>query len=742
MKRTRSTLLIALILISISFCGCLRNGDDDQKKVRQPFIFRSEGNDIEVLFDVSDGMIRTFKDGRWEEVLLKGVNIGMGKPGYFPGEAAITKDEYGRWFDQIGEMNANVIRVYTVQPPGFYEALYNYNQRSIKPLYLLHGVWMRDDTFHSYPSVFQDVVSEEFMESMRTVVDVVHGNVEIEPRPGYAHGKFRSDVSDHLMGYVIGVEWDAPVVISTNEEEKGRGDLDGRFIKTENASPFEIWLAMMMDHIISYENDRYKEQRPLSFVNWVTTDKLSHPSEPLKREDLVSIDPDNITSKEDHYPSLFASYHIYPYYPDFMNYDIKLNEYIDHRGENNSYAGYLHDMVNCHKTPIVVAEFGIPTSRAMTHWNVYGYHQGNMTEKEQGEALIHLFEDIVEEGCAGGLLFAWQDEWFKRTWNTMDYMDPERRPYWKDAQTCEQNFGILSFDPGEKTIITLDGEFDDWGKVSSKCSEEMKFKAGPLKRIKTTSDEAFLYFCIELEDENIDWKSESFSIYLDTIPESGINSPLDDGITFSTGMDFRINITGPDTSKVMIDSNYDIFHYMYANLLGMIPIENHRQEKDNGIFTDIYYCINRELFYPELNETRPLEKFNTGHLRWGISDPISNEFDSNADIHGPGEDNIIEMRIPWLLLGAKDPSNRKFTGDLWNEGLDSQVEVEGFNISVVCINDESDPRIVTCTYPGSVNGRISSEEMLHYSWEKWDLPSYHERLKSSYPIVKSCFGRY
>src|SRR5699024_1027085 len=47
------------------------------------------------------------QDGEWTPMTIKGVNMGMGKPGAFPGEAAITEDEYYRWFQQIGEMNAN-----------------------------------------------------------------------------------------------------------------------------------------------------------------------------------------------------------------------------------------------------------------------------------------------------------------------------------------------------------------------------------------------------------------------------------------------------------------------------------------------------------------------------------------------------------------------------------------------------------------------------------------------------------
>ena len=33
-------------------------------------------------------------NGKWKTTFLKGVNIGASKPGYFPGEFGITKDDY------------------------------------------------------------------------------------------------------------------------------------------------------------------------------------------------------------------------------------------------------------------------------------------------------------------------------------------------------------------------------------------------------------------------------------------------------------------------------------------------------------------------------------------------------------------------------------------------------------------------------------------------------------------------
>lgn len=76
-------------------------------------------------------------DGSYQAVFLNGVNIGSAKPGTFPGELAVTKDEYLRWFGEIAAMNVNVIRVYTIQMPDFYDALAEYNKKADRKLYLI-----------------------------------------------------------------------------------------------------------------------------------------------------------------------------------------------------------------------------------------------------------------------------------------------------------------------------------------------------------------------------------------------------------------------------------------------------------------------------------------------------------------------------------------------------------------------------------------------------------------------------
>src|SRR5699024_8599816 len=126
-------------------------------------------------------------------------------------------------------------------------------------------------------------------------------------------------------------------------------------------------------------------------------------------------------------------------------------DYYDSQGRFNTYRAYLNAINEFHNIPVVISEYGVTTGsgRAQKDENT-GRDQGYVNEKEHGQYLIECYEDIMDSGCARSLIFSWQDEWFKRTWNTMHYVDLDNTPYWSDYQTNEQFFGLLTFDPGEE----------------------------------------------------------------------------------------------------------------------------------------------------------------------------------------------------------------------------------------------------------------------------------------------------
>ena len=453
-----------LVIVSVALtCFLIQNGAASAKEAAVykeaglSFVSKTEGKDFYV-----------YKDEKWEKTFLKGVNIGAAKPGYFPGELAITKEEYLRWFQYISEMNADVIRVYTTLEPAFYEALYEYNKGAEKPLYLMQGVWINEEDIAELHDAYAEdgKIKNDFINDAKDLVDIFHGNAILPEKAGFASGEYTKDISQYVIGWILGIEWDPDFVDTTNANNPDRTSYSGEYTYTENASPFETFLCEAGDAVLTYEANKYQTTRALGYANWVTTDMLEHPSEPYEKEDRAVVNTEHIKAQEKFLPGLFASYHIYPYYPDFLSYQKDYVTYVDEEGKVNTYRAYLRDLMKEHTIPVLVAEFGVPASRGKAHESLYsGYNQGQHDETEQGEIVADLLGDIYSEGYCGGLVFTWQDEWFKRTWNTMDFDLANRRAYWSNPQTNEQEFGLMAFDPGEeKSICYVDGDLSDWAR--------------------------------------------------------------------------------------------------------------------------------------------------------------------------------------------------------------------------------------------------------------------------------------
>lgn len=654
-----------------------------------------------------------YKYGKWRKEFIKGVNLGAAKPGSFPGELAITKEEYLRWFKAIGKMNANTIRVYTALKPDFYEALYEYNKAAINPIYIFQGVWVNEEDISNVMNLDNPKIKETFKEDIQDLVDIIHGNAYLPAKAGHASGVYSKDISPYVIGWILGIEWDPEFVANTDKVNKGNVTYEGKYLYTEQASPFESGLCEIGDYAIDYEANKYSMQRPVSFTNWVTTDMLSHPNEPLQKEDMSIVNTEHIKSKEAFKPGLFASYHIYPYYPDFMNYQKEYADFKDEDGKVNTYRAYLKDLIKEHTVPVLVAEFGIPSSRGKAHENIHmGFNQGDIDEKTQGIMDAFMFKNIYEEGYAGGLVFTWQDEWFKRTWNTMDLDIPDRRAYWSNPQTNEQEFGLLAFDPGEKkSICYVDGDIKDWKKDKS-IIENDKFK------LYTKSDEKYLYFMASIKDFN--FKEDKFCIPIDITPNSGSLAFKNEQLNFKKPMDFIIIIDGEENSRVKVEAYYDSFYYIYSKQLKMLAENKDYESKDKGIFNPIYLCLNRELYLPQDKKTLPLSKYETGKLTLGDANPEHKDYNSLADF-SVGKD-VLEIRIPWQLLNVMDPSTKMIMDDFYKDGI-KPMKADGLNLQAVLIKNQE---------------KIYSEEYF-YSWKEWDKPTYNERLKPSYYILKDAF---
>ena len=316
-------------------------------------------------------------------------------------------------------------------------------------------------------------------------------------------------------------------------------------------------------------------QRPIAITNWITTDPLSHPGEPNPTmEDAVSVNVEHILATDAYTAGFFASYHVYPYYPDLMSYE---RSYL--AGKNpNPYRAYITQLNAYHSMPLLIAEFGIPTSRGKTHENaVTGFNQGHVEETAQGEMLVSMMKDIREVGCMGGLIFSWQDEWFKRTWNTQAQEEAERRPYWFNAESPEKTFGLLAFDPGETDTVLVDGSAAEWNE------SDVLLKNGGLT-LSVRSDEAYVYLL--LKTGGTVFGETPLYILVDTIPDQG--NTAYNGVSFSRAADFLIVLDGETKSAVLTDPYYDVFHYQYAVQNALVdPIEKPDAEELRHVRTHL-----------------------------------------------------------------------------------------------------------------------------------------------------------
>lgn len=689
--------LLSMIFVFYNFAYIVRNNLNtyEEKTIKQ--VSRVNGTHIEI-----------YRNGKWEKTFLKGVNMGAAKPGYFPGEFGITKSDYKRWFKQIKKMNANVVRVYTLHNPVFYEALYEFNKHTKEPLYLMHGVWVNEEIMTEEGNAFNSNVIKPFKNDVKKVIDALHGNAEISPKVGEASGKYTKDVSPYVIGYILGTEWDPNFTNETNEKNNGMKDFEGKWLYTEKANPIEIFLANIGDYAIDYESSEYKTQKPIAFTNWLTTDIIEHKDDIDEDNRIVNIDENKIKTKDEFKCGLFVSYHIYPYYPDFLNYDERYNTYVDDEGCKNSYKAYLKDLKSYYKDkPVVVSEFGVSESRGITHEDLSrGFNQGMINEYQQGEMNSKMVEDIYSENYAGAIVFSWQDEWFKRTWNTMDMDDPDGRPYWGDRLTNEQYFGLLSFEPGIRKITSyVDGKVDEW-KEENIISENNNVK------LYMKSDEEYIYF--RVNKKNLNLNREEIMIPIDVLDSIGSKKINGYEGEFSEKADFVISIKEENDSTILVNEYYDTNEFLF-----------HRkkyEDKNTSNFNVIKQTILGESITPMSKKNIPHKEVAVGNLIYGNSNPKSNQYNSIADFMINGDD--IEIRIPWLMLNISNPAKKTVINDFQKSNEITHIEIKGVKVGVSIVED----KIIT-----------NNLDMKTYSWEKWQMPKYHERLKQSYYHLKDVF---
>src|SRR5207247_1123906 len=83
-------------------------------------------------------------------------------------------------------------------------------------------------------------------------------------------------------------------------------------------------------------------------------------------------------------------YHAYPYYPDFIGLDSTYGAARSSAGASH-YYGYLLDLKRHHAgRALLIAEYGVPSSRGLAHLQPEGLHHGGHDEREMAQQDVRL----------------------------------------------------------------------------------------------------------------------------------------------------------------------------------------------------------------------------------------------------------------------------------------------------------------------------------------------------------------
>jgi hypothetical protein len=703
--------------------------------------------------------------GQWSPMWIKAVNLGAALPGKFPSEFPSNDSTYERWIAIIAEMGANTIRVYTVHPPHFYAALRNWNlAHPTHPLWLIHGVWTEPPPGKKAEKYDDPQWLAQFRREMQRVVALIHGDATIPASPGHASGAYLADVSPWTLGFIIGREWEPYSVVTYNALKPRKTSYGGKYITVSGGNATETWLAEQCDFMVSFEMERYNAQRPIAYSNWPTLDPLTHPTETSKAQeiallhargekivemskeydnDAVGLDAVKMHATAAFSAGVFASYHAYPYYPEFLVVDPGYSKARSDEGPSN-YFGYLRELVAHHgDMPVVISEYGVPSSRGIAHFQPQGWNHGGLSEKEQAVADARLTRDIYASGAAGAGLFALIDEWFKKNWVVIEFeYPPDRKRLWLNSLDAEENYGVIAMRAGRReSAIVIDGDTADWrGRpvlYGATVAPSNLPAALQLKSLRVAQDEAYLY--LRLDVGRIDWTHAHYQIGIDTyrrdlgdtrLPNTGSLVPI--------GLEFVVDLTGPSSSQVLVDHPYNLYRPVLipgskppatqyvvnapfrtvANDSGkwdsLVVVTNRRRiGKDGRIFPAISYNRNR-LLYSRQSES------------------------SLADWFADTTRGVIEVRLPWAMLQVVDPSSRSV---LFGNPVTRKVAAavtDGFRF-VVESYDPSKPLSGGDNLPRGA-GATRFAEAPTWTWPTWESPQWHPDVKPLLGAMKQAFG--
>jgi hypothetical protein len=648
---------------------------------------------------------------------------------------------------------------------------------------LMQQIWIGDPPNND---LYEPAFVAETRAEIRHVVDAIHGHGDIPPKRARGNGIYENDVSADVMAILLGRELEPSVAQQTNIINGGKTRYDGKYITVQRANATEVWFAEMLDYLVAYEQDTYNWQHPVAIVNWPPMDPLTHPTEATNLEevkyrirkgeqlaipkgleddnDATSIDEAKYRATTNLYAGFFASYHVYPYYPDFLLLDPQYLNARDSEGLNPVY-GYLKDLRARIPHALVITEYGMPSSIGISHFHPYGWHHGGHNEDQQAQILVRLAKTIKETGCSGGVLFELLDEWYKHNWLTVDFEAPiDRANLWLNDLDPEKRYGLMGWHTSKWKLFT--GDAAAWAAERTfynSSAEPRAFHDGfdgarSLRTVQAAVDEGYLYLRLTVDcfdcpnkdrrkDAKPDFTKTAYAVAINTLPGTvGVRKLPFEDVQVRNGANFLLVLGDASISRLLVADTYNPYQVLPKPGVPNETEISYRRGytpalQSDGTFLDFVVETNRRR-YGRDGTAYPGTRYSRSVLRYGAGDPQSPNFDSLAEWYADPQTRSILVRIPWGKLLITDPSGRAawygFDGALnVRTGVSAGVELSVFALKPAPALDNLGAMQVAMSLPAVSGGALAKPEVL--TWKSWETVKPEAYLKRSYFAMQKQF---
>jgi hypothetical protein len=397
--------------------------------------------------------------------------------------------------------------------------------------------------------------------------------------------------------------------------------------------------------------------------------------------------------------------------------------------------------------PLLIAEYGVPSSRGVAHLQPQGWHHGGHDEQAQARIDARLTREIRASGAAGGITFAWIDEWFKKNWIVIDYEIPlEHTRLWHNMMDAEQNYGMLGMYAGKDGARALGSDAASWQSGDPVLRRDDATTGQP-RRIWLGSDESYLYVSVEfasLSGQPFPWRDREIVLGLDLFRTDLGQRAFPDGLlSGDVGFEFLARFRDTSDAELRVTPEYN--PYAGADvIINGDDFGNFRRRpiipapRSDGIFDSLFVITNRARFGRD-GKFFPAQGYNRGRLRYGTTVQSS-----LSDWYWDQAGGMLQLRLPWGLINVSDPSSATILYEERDTDEIGSLKSDGIRVGAIVARKHSGgtPSALFGSLPQvDRSGRWSPSQFRTWQWPTWTEPRYHARMKPVYDSLKAVWSR-